>query len=72
MHECDKVSGVQKNKKIKNKKSPFTSSQRCLHIEMRMDYFARCALERSYTGLEAIYLISKIISTDSCFQMMFF
>lgn len=31
----------------KKKKSPFTSSQRCPHIEMRVDYFARCALGKS-------------------------
>lgn len=39
---------------------------------MRMDYFARCALEKPYMRLEAIYLISRIINTDSPIQMMFF
>lgn len=49
-----------------------TSSPRCLHTEMRVDYSARCVLETGgHTCLEAIYLICEIIKADACIQMMF-
>ncbi len=53
------------------KTSPFTLSPRCLHSEMRMDYPTRCVFEKRQTGLDAMYLISKIINRDCVIQMMF-